>query len=64
MNKSGQKDFRWCKITMVSVEHSLSCGMHQGNIYDGGVATGFIMRLYLNMGLFYHAEDTGVFLDM
>lgn len=28
MNKSGTNDLGWCKITMVSADHSSSCGFH------------------------------------
>jgi len=65
MNKSGTKDLGWCKITMVSADHSSSCGMHQGNIFDGGAAAAFVIRLpqYGDISI-YHGGDTGVFLDM
>ena len=45
MNKSGTRDLTWCKVTMVGADHSSSCGMHQGNIFDGGAAAGFVIRL-------------------
>ena len=44
MNKSGTRDFGWCKVTMVNADHSSSCGMHQGNIFDGGAAAGYVIR--------------------
>ena len=28
MNKSGTRNFGWCKVTMVNADHSSSCGMH------------------------------------
>jgi L-ascorbate metabolism protein UlaG (beta-lactamase superfamily) len=63
MNKSGTADLGYCKITMVSADHSSSCGMHQGNIFDGGAAAGWVIRL--NSGVtVYHAGDTGIFGDM
>lgn len=65
VNKSGTRDLGWCRVTMVSADHSSSCGMHQGNIFDGGAAAGFVIRFpaYPAVSI-YHAGDTGIFLDM
>jgi L-ascorbate metabolism protein UlaG (beta-lactamase superfamily) len=50
---------------MVSADHSSSCGIHQGNIFDGGAAAGFVIRFpHLGDYSIYHAGDTGIFLDM
>ena len=60
--KSGTVDLDWCKFTMVSADHSSSCGFHEGNIIDGGEAAGFVIR-FGDLSV-YHAGDTGVFGDM
>ena len=52
----------WCKLTMVGADHSSSCGMHEGNMFDGGAPAGWILRFGDHS--IYHAGDTGVFLDM
>ena len=62
MNKSGTKDFGWCRVTMVGADHSSSCGVHDGHIWDGGAPAGFVIRS--GDYSLYHAGDTGVFLDM
>jgi L-ascorbate metabolism protein UlaG (beta-lactamase superfamily) len=62
-NKSGTVDLGWCKFTMVSADHSSSCGFHEGNIVDGGAPAGFVLRLDNGVSI-YHAGDTGVFSDM
>ena len=63
MNKSGTADLGFCKITMVGADHSSSCGMHEGNIIDGGAPAGWVIR-FGNGTSVYHAGDTGVFSDM
>ena len=62
MNKSGTVDLGFCKITMVGADHSSSCGIHEGNIIDGGAPAGFVIRF--GDTSIYHAGDTGVFTDM
>ena len=63
VNKSGTVDLGFCKITMVSADHSSSCGFHEGNIIDGGAAAGWVVRFGDGTSV-YHAGDTGVFSDM
>ena len=63
MNKSGTFDFGFCKITMVGADHSSSCGIHEGNVIDGGAPAGWVVRFGNGVSV-YHAGDTGVFSDM
>ena len=65
MNKSGTSDLGFAKITMVSADHSSSCGMQGDCLFPGGAAAGWVIRLpqYGDLSL-YHAGDTGVFMDM
>ncbi len=61
---SGNIDLDFCKITMVTAEHSSSCGFDDhGVAHYGGAAAGWVLRLDNGVSL-YHAGDTGVFTDM
>ena len=63
MKKSGVVKFAWGSVTMVGADHSSTCGIHDGNLIDGGNPAGFILRF--NTGeVVYHSGDTGVFGDM
>ena len=63
-NKSGTIDLGYCKATMVSADHSSSCGFSDDGIsYYGGPASGWVLRLDNGVSI-YHAGDTGVFTDM
>ena len=64
MNKSGTVDFGFCRVTMVSADHSSSCGIPGGDDFEGGAAAGYIIRFPGTDVTIYHAGDTGVFLDM
>ena len=64
MNKSGTVDFGFCRVTMVSADHSSSCGIPEGDNFEGGAAGGFIIRFPGTDVTIYHAGDTGVFGDM
>ena len=65
MGRGGTLDLGWVKITMVTADHSSSCGFAEDSaspIYTGGAA-GFIVRL-ANGACVYHSGDTNVFGDM
>jgi L-ascorbate metabolism protein UlaG (beta-lactamase superfamily) len=69
MNKGGTCKLDMCRITMVSADHSSSCGFvgrDQEQIFDGGAAAGWVVRFTVNNENYsiYHAGDTGIFGDM
>lgn len=61
MNKGGSLDFGYCKVTMVSADHSSGCKTAEG-LVQGGEPAGFVLRAH-NFSV-YHAGDTNVFGDM
>ena len=62
--KGGTLDLGWAKISMVSADHSSSCGFSDDGIaMYAGAAIGWVLRLKNGVSV-YHAGDTGVFTDM
>lgn len=61
MNKGGTVDFGFCKVTMVSADHSSGCMTDHG-LTVGGEPAGYVVRAH-DFGV-YHAGDTNVFTDM
>jgi L-ascorbate metabolism protein UlaG (beta-lactamase superfamily) len=61
MNKGGTVDFGFCKVIMVSADHSSGCKTTDG-LCQGGEPAGFVIRAH-NFSI-YHAGDTNVFTDM
>lgn len=59
MNVGGTVEGLGVKVSMVRADHSSS---FPGNAY-GGIASGFVVRLPGGF-TFYHAGDTGLFMDM
>lgn len=49
---------------MVQADHSSSCGVHDGILWDGGNAAGFVIKFKECGKTVYHSGDTGVFGDM
>eukprot|EP00743_Colponemidia_sp_Colp-15_P001363 GILK01001494.1.p1 GENE.GILK01001494.1~~GILK01001494.1.p1 ORF type:complete len:245 (+),score=28.19 GILK01001494.1:43-777(+) len=67
MNKGGSLDLGFCKITMVTADHSSGCPGHdEHSVVPGGEAAGWVVRIPHDDGYFaiYHAGDTNVFSDM
>lgn len=62
MNLGGSQEVLGLQVTMVRADHS-SAILHEGELIDGGVAGGFMVRLD-NGYTFYHAGDTALFSDM
>ena len=62
MNVGGSQDAIGLKVTQVHAVHS-SAIEDSGRVVDGGVATGFVVRLPSGY-TFYHAGDTALFSDM
>ncbi len=62
MNVGGSQEVLGCKVTQVQAIHS-SAIEHNGQMIDGGCATGFVVRLESGY-TFYHAGDTSLFSDM
>ena len=61
MNKGGELDLGFCKVQMVSADHSSGC-IHDGNLLVGGEPAGFVLTAH-DFAI-YHAGDTNVFGDM
>ena len=60
----GTIDLGWVKITMVTADHSSSCGFSdEGTPTYAGAPAGWVVRLANGVSI-YHAGDTGVFTDM
>lgn len=64
MNKNGKLDYEFGTIQMVAADHSSSCGVHDGILWDGGAAAGFVLTFKEDGKVVYHSGDTGVFGDM
>ncbi len=62
MNVGGSQDVLGCRATQVHAIHS-SAIEDEGQVVDGGCATGFVVRLPGGF-TFYHAGDTALFSDM
>ena len=57
-------DIGFAKITMVTADHSSSCGFSDEGVPTyAGAAGGWVVRLANGVSV-YHAGDTGVFTDM
>ena len=64
MNKGGTIDYGYCKVSMVSADHSSCCMGPDGHINVGGEPCGFVLHVpHLNARI-YHGGDTNVFGDM
>lgn len=61
MNKGGTADFGFCKVTMVSADHSSSC-LFENQVFNGGDPAAFVVRF--GEYSIYHAGETNVFRDM
>ena len=62
MNKGGEIDFGFCRVQMVSADHSSGCMAPDSNLHVGGEPAGFVITAH-NFAI-YHAGDTNVFSDM
>jgi L-ascorbate metabolism protein UlaG (beta-lactamase superfamily) len=62
MNLGGSQEILGLRVSMVRADHSSGL-IEQGAIHDGGIASGFVVRL-ANGFTFYHAGDTALFSDM
>lgn len=64
MNKSGTLFFPFGQIHTVSADHSSSCGLHNGTLWDEGNAAGFKINFKECGKSLYHSGDTGILGDM
>ena len=64
MNKGGTLTFSFGTVSMVSADHSSSCGVHSGMLVDGGNACGYVLKFTACKTTVYHSGDTGLFGDM
>ncbi|MEM6454656.1 MAG: metal-dependent hydrolase [Acidobacteriota bacterium] len=63
MNLGGTQDVFGMQVTMVRADHTAGAPDGSGGFMQGGVATGFVIRMPDGFTL-YFAGDTDVFLDM
>ncbi|CDW90903.1 beta-lactamase-like protein [Stylonychia lemnae] len=62
MNKGGQLDFGYCRVQMVSADHSSTCLLRDQTMTQGGEPCGFVVSA--GGANIYHAGDTNVFGNM
>ena len=62
MNLGGTQEVLGLQVSMVRADHSSGL-IEDGTLFDGGVASGYIVRLPGGY-TFYHAGDTALFSDM
>ena len=65
MQPGGTKDFKYCKVTMVSSNSKSTCPGPENVQLPGGNSVGFIVTIpHINNLKIWHLGDTAIFGDM